>query len=237
MKNPTLIWDFDGTLGYRKGMFRGALLEAIFELDPTWSGDSDLLRSYLVNAEFPWNTPSRSHTEIQSPDAWWALLFPIFQRAFEGVGFSASVARDLAIRTRVHYVNIDRWRLFEDTIPTISDLTAEGWTHYILSNHTPELDIIVERLGLAKWIAAIFNSAWTGFEKPHPFAFQKVLERIPRTKDTWMIGDSMTADILGAESMGIRAILVRRYCPDAQRYCESLADVATMLEDSDKIKF
>jgi putative hydrolase of the HAD superfamily len=47
--------------------------------------------------------------------------------------------------------------------------------------------------------------------------------------DVWMIGDNIQADVLGAESTGLRAILVRGEDPQASRRAADLQDVRRFL--------
>ena len=78
-------------------------------------------------------------------------------------------------------------------------------------------------------VAAVFNSAETGYEKPHPRAFEAVLEAFPSSDTFWMIGDNAHADVAGAEALGIPAILVRQPQQDIERYCEDLIQVAAIV--------
>jgi putative hydrolase of the HAD superfamily len=55
----------------------------------------------------------------------------------------------------------------------------------------------------------IFNSAETGYEKPHPRAFQHVIESLGAPRSIWMVGDNPVADIEGARAVGMNALLVR----------------------------
>jgi putative hydrolase of the HAD superfamily len=80
-------------------------------------------------------------------------------------------------------------------------------------------------------VALISCSAETGFEKPHPQAFASVLDRL-EPAEAWMIGDNVVADVLGAEALGIPAVLVRRPDPRAARYADSLAGVERFLEEA-----
>jgi putative hydrolase of the HAD superfamily len=79
----------------------------------------------------------------------------------------------------------------------------------ILSNHVPELEGIVEALGLSNVIDAVVNSARTGYEKPHPEAYAAGRAAAGDPDELWMVGDNHVADVAGAEAAGIRAILVR----------------------------
>ena len=120
------------------------------------------------------------------------------------------------------------WELFPDTLPTLERLSQAGWTHAILSNHVPELRLLVAALGLDDIVALLSCSAETGYEKPHAQAFASVLDRL-RPARAWMVGDNVVADVLGAEELGIPAVLVRRPDPRAERYADSLAGVEPFL--------
>jgi putative hydrolase of the HAD superfamily len=226
MEMKTLIWDFDGTLGYREGgMFGASLLEVIQRGEPGFNVTHGQIRPYLQSG-FPWHTPERSHPEIDSGDQWWeTLLYPIFEQALTGVGVDSCRARSMARQARAVYTDPGRWRLFDDVIPTLDLLSSRGWCHVILSNHVPELRDIVRHLGLGPHIMKVFNSAETGYEKPHPRAFETVLEDLPDPGAVWMIGDNMQADVAGANAAGIPGILVRRYHKSAEYYSERLSHI------------
>ena len=224
-----LIWDFDGTLGYRDGgAWTASLLEVLDGAAPSHTVTLDQLRPFL-QAGFPWQEADRPHPHLTSADLWWDAVLPILERAYLGVGLEAGRARALAGQFRAVYLNLDRWRLYDDVLPTLTALSARGWTHIILSNHVPELGDIVRHLGLGPLISRLFNSAETGYEKPHPRAFRIALEAMSDVEAVWMIGDSFSADVQGAEGVGIPAILVRRYHPEARYSCETLPQVLKVL--------
>jgi putative hydrolase of the HAD superfamily len=226
----TLIWDFDGTLGYRAGgMFSGALCEVVHQEAPALDVAVDQFRPYLRSG-FPWHTPDCPHPEIVTSEQWWNALDPVFERALRGVGCDADQACALAKRVRRVYPDPLRWRLYDDAIPTLDRLSARGWTHVVLSNHVPELPQILYHLGLLPRIASVFNSADTGYEKPHPQAFRLALEAMGSVTAVWMIGDSYEADVVGAELMGIPVILVRRFHAGARYYCGGLAQVPAVVD-------
>jgi putative hydrolase of the HAD superfamily len=226
-----LIWDFDGTLGYRDGgAWTASLLEAITLVLPGYLVTIEQLRPHTQTG-FPWHQPDQPHLHLTSAELWWEALYPVLEKACQRIGLDEAQAWTVARQFRAVYLNLDRWRMFDDVLPTLDVLSVRGWTHVILSNHVPELGDIVRYLGLTSRIAYIFNSAETGYEKPHSRAFQIALEMLPDTETVWMIGDSFTADVQGAESAGIPAILVRRPHPGASRYCGSLADVPVLIAE------
>jgi putative hydrolase of the HAD superfamily len=228
-----LIWDFDGTLAHRRGETGWSILlaEALDAEEPGHGHSAETFRPHLREG-FPWHRPDVAHPELCEPEAWWASILPRLGRAYEAAGYLPARALELAEAARRLYVDPTvGWALFDDTLPALERLSAAGWTHAILSNHVPELRQIVAGLGLEEQVAAISCSAETGYEKPHPRAFASVLDRL-RPAEAWMIGDNVVADVLGAEAVGIPAVLVRRPDPRAPRYAESLAGVEDHLSEA-----
>jgi len=224
-----LIWDFDGTLGYREGgMWTLTLLEivqrAMPELDITPEQLRELLRGY------PWHTPERAHPELDTADAWWSALDPVFTHALTSIGVPEELTGEMVKEFRPLYTDLSRWRLFPDTLPVLEELSPTGWRHVVLTNHVPELPAIIDHLDLSPLVAALFNSAQTGYEKPHPQAFRNVLEWAVEPKAVWMIGDNPKADVAGAEALGIPAILVRTSHPDARYCCAELSQVPQIVQ-------
>ena len=224
-----LIWDFDGTLGYRVGMWTGAMLEILRKNFPDRNVSPHQIRPFLQKG-FPWHNPDHPHPEISTGDEWWNRLNPIFERAFmEGVGLGFQQAKMLANQVRRIYPDPTYWRLYDDTLPTLNLLSNRGWRHLLLSNHVPELGDILSALGIDQYFEKIYNSAETGYEKPHSEAFQRVLAAANDYSIIWMIGDNMQADIRGAEKVGLSSILVRKEHPEAKIYCEKLSQIAGLL--------
>jgi putative hydrolase of the HAD superfamily len=221
-----LIWDFDGTLAHRRGETGWSILlaEALEAEEPGHGHTADFFRPHLRDG-FPWHRPDVAHPELCEPEAWWASVRPQLARAYEAAGYDHGRALELADAARRLYVDPGvGWSLFDDTLPVLERLTHAGWTHAILSNHVPELSQIVAGLGLDEVVAQLSCSAETGYEKPHPQAYASVLDRL-RPAEAWMVGDNVVADVLGAEAVGIPAVLVRRPDPRAARYADSLAGV------------
>lgn len=222
-----LLWDFDGTLAHRDGGWTGTLVAVAHRLVPDRGVTRDAIRPFL-QAGFPWHTPDRPHPD-QTPDEWWAALKAVFVAAYVGVGLAPELAEALAAQVRPAYLDEGQWRVFEDVVPCLSSLQRLGWTHYLLSNHVPELPQLIHALGLSHLFAGVSSSGQTGYEKPHPEAFRGLLRQFPHASTVWMIGDSLTADIQGAQRLGIPAILVRKREDGATYCCDSLAGIQSAL--------
>lgn len=212
-----VIWDFEGTLAWRPGMWSGCVLDVLNEHEPDHTGSRDRLRADLKDG-FPWHRAADPHPELCDPDAWWTSLSPLLARAFSGAGVDAGRHAALAQAVRARYVDgtVD-WRVFDDTRPALAATVAAGWRNVILSNHVPELPALVSALGLDDLIEQVFTSALIGFDKPHPDAFRHALRQSGCPARRWMVGDNPNADIGGAQAVGIPAILVRTEggAPDA----------------------
>ena len=226
-----LLWDFDGTLGYRDGMWGGTLVEIVRHTVPRRAVTLEQVRAIPKNG-WPWNTPQIPHTHIRSPRQWWDALDPFFAGVLQQLGFEPPLAMRMARQARDVFPELKYWHLFEDTLATLRQLRERGWTHAILSNHVPELPEILRHVQLSPYIAGVFNSAETGYEKPHPQAFRNVIDAFPAAETLWMIGDSPTADIAGAGAAGLPAILVRRAHPDTPFQCEDLRGVPAILRQA-----
>ena len=224
-----LIWDFDDTLGYRAAGKWTASLVKVLEIEmPDFPVQAEAIRPHMQSG-FPWHTPDVPHTHITSADAWWDSICPLFAQAFRSIGLSPSDADRLSRKVRDVYADPSAWRLFDDALPTLSRLMELGWTHCMLSNHVPELPLILSHLGILDSFGVIVNSADTGYEKPHPEAFKQVLAALREPEDIWMIGDGYEADIAGARAMGIPGILVRKTHPQAEHCCDDLLGVIGLL--------
>jgi len=207
MTGSVVLWDFDGTLAFRGGRWRGSLVEALDEVAPGHGVVAADVRPGLRDG-FPWHRPETAHPDLSSPDAWWGALQPLFVKAYLGAGVDARPAALAASRVRAHYTDVSRWTVFPDSLAALEELTAAGWLHVIVSNHVPELDGLLRDLGLDRHFAAVVNSALVGWEKPHPRIFEAALDRAGRPERVWMVGDNPVADIAGAQALGIPGILV-----------------------------
>ena len=228
-----LIWDFDGTLAHRRGETGWSILlaEALDAEEPGHAHNAETFRPHLRDG-FPWHRPDVAHPELCEPEAWWAAVCSVLARAYRAAGYAPARAVELAEAARRLYVDpAVGWALFDDTLPALDRLAEAGWTHAILSNHVPELRQIVAALALEDVVDLVSCSAETGYEKPHAQAFASVLDRL-RPAEAWMVGDNVVADVLGAEVVGVPAVLVRRPDPRAARYADSLAGVDDFLSEA-----
>ena len=214
MTERLVLWDFDGTLAFRPGLWSGCVIEVLDEHVPTHSITVEHIRTRLRDG-FPWHRSDHPHPYPGDPERWWEPIQRLIANALVDVGVSD--ARCAEIADAVHRRFIDPsigWTLFDDALPALSATAAAGWTNAILSNHVPELPALVAGLGLDTHVDRVFTSALIGYEKPNPEIFRHALSAYEHPRETWMVGDNPIADVAGAEAAGLRAVLVRSASAD-----------------------
>ena len=203
-----LLWDFGNTIAQLKQSWAQLAIEIVQPdaAQGTWSLE-DIQLQFAKG--FPWRMPEQSHTHIQSADEWWKnLFFPMFRKVLVLLEVHESRFDDLSAQFRQACLKPKTWEVYPDVYPTLETLSNLGWTHVMVSNHVPELETLVERLGLRNRFEQVFTSGIIGFEKPNPKFFEFVLSRLDRAERIWMIGDNQAHDIVGAAQFGIPGILI-----------------------------
>jgi len=153
--NGLLLWDFDGTLAAREGMWAGCLVEVLDGEDVGHGHTLDLIRPFLRDG-FPWHDPAQPHPELEAADAWWAALEPVFVRAFAGLGYEPARARRLAGLVRARYTDCSfGWSVFPDVLPVLTFLRGRGWRHAAAAERAPTpvregIDLFVFRRSVAR---------------------------------------------------------------------------------------
>ena len=201
-----LVFDFDGTLAHRPGMWTGCLLDVLEQRRPGHGVTFEDLRPHLRDG-FPWHRHEVAHPELADPEAWWEALGPLIDRIYGEVGITSS-DDDLRLAVRTHYCDPAGFELYPDTLTALELVRDAGVRAVILSNHVPELISIVEHHGLAGYFDDVLSSAAIGYEKPHPEAFKAALGGLDPAS-ACMIGDNPMADKEGADRIGMTGVLVR----------------------------
>ena len=139
---------------------------------------------------------------------WKSLVFNVFQHSGGLENFE-------------HYFEIiyeaferkDHWHIFDDVISSdlLRKLKQSGVTLGVVSNWDSRLHTILKSTGLADYFDFILASAEVGSAKPDKKIFIEAIRR-SRADSTEIchIGDDFRADIQGAHSVGIEAILIDR---------------------------
>ncbi len=123
--------------------------------------------------------------------------------------------------------------LYNDTVPTLQRLRDDGYKLAIVSNWDTPLDPLTERLGIAKYFDVITASHDTRVRsaKPDPYIFEYTLKAVELSaEETVHVGDTYEADIIGAQGVGIRPILIDREGSQQGRWHETIRSLAELPE-------
>jgi putative hydrolase of the HAD superfamily len=131
-------------------------------------------------------------------------------------GFECSPASPEILTTAIaamFKITEAHWQVEKDTHPVLADLKQKGYRLCIISNasNTEDLNNLVDNSDLRQYFDHFVISAEEKIRKPHLMIYEKALSVMNATPDeSMMIGDTLTADILGAQKAGIRAVWITR---------------------------
>ncbi|MEX2245316.1 MAG: HAD family hydrolase [Dehalococcoidia bacterium] len=126
----------------------------------------------------------------------------------------------------------DRWNLgglllgramFDDAFETLDWLRDRGYRLGCVTNRVfggPRFAEELRELGLDRYFEAVAVSCDAGYLKPHAKLFEHALEAMgAAANETAMVGDSLRADVEGAQALGMTAIWrrVRKEDPPYER--------------------
>lgn len=113
----------------------------------------------------------------------------------------------------MYAVTQTNWFLEEVAIKTLEELKNNDYRLGLISNAADDRDVqqLIDRMELRPYFEYIITSAACGRRKPHPLMFRLALNHFSvQPHQTAMVGDTLTADISGAENLGIYSIWITR---------------------------
>jgi putative hydrolase of the HAD superfamily len=133
------------------------------------------------------------------------------------------------------------WKLYPDVLPAVGELRQMGLSLGVLSDWGSNLLPILDGLGLGAELDFVIASGAVGLSKPDPAFFRLAAARAGLPPgESLMVGDSYRADVEGARSAGMDAILIRRPewrdrrepAPPGARVIASLAELPEIVRAS-----
>lgn len=105
----------------------------------------------------------------------------------------------------------DHWVADPEALSLLETLAGQGLRLGMFSNATDDRFIqrLVDRFGFRPWLEPALSSAGTGIRKPDPAAFVPLIAAWGfEPASVAMVGDTLDADILGANRAGMRAVWI-----------------------------
>ena len=136
-----------------------------------------------------------------------------FRRLFEtaGVAADANLAASAASIYRRGY--LESWRVVAGAVALLAELKKRGVSIAVISNNLlEEQQQKLRQCGLEPYVDALVVSGEVGISKPETEIFQIALQQLAaRPDEAVMVGDSWSADIVGAVAAGIPAVWFNRH--------------------------
>lgn len=103
-------------------------------------------------------------------------------------------------------------RPYPDTLPTLQTLRQNGYKMGLITNAMQPMwmrDVELETYGLLEFMDARTTSGDTGYMKPHPAIYRRILEELQiEPAQAIFVGDRPENDIAGANAVGMVSVLI-----------------------------
>ena len=127
------------------------------------------------------------------------------------------------------------WSLYPEVPQTLSTLKERRLILGVISNFDSRLVRVLNGLGAGSWFEEIFVSSRVGYAKPDARIFHAALNRHGlKPENAIHVGDSETNDLHGANTAGLRGVLIDRAnvtSPADRDRVNSLKAIVSMLDD------
>lgn len=223
-----IFWDFDGTITYSNPLWSSSVLKALLSVHPDSKVTLEAVRKHMAYG-FTWHTPDNDYSSLTG-DRWWEFMNKHIFRSYTQLGVDTDTAERATEKVRSIIKEKDNYTLYDDFVYTVSQLKKNGVKNVILSNNYPELKEVTDKLDITRLFDGIIVSALEGYDKPRKELFGIAKERYPAEK-YYMVGDSVTADIVGGRNAGMKTVLVHRGYNEMADYCfDDLKSILTITE-------
>lgn len=106
-----------------------------------------------------------------------------------------------------------QWQIEPDAIRTLEILKEQGYRLGLITNaaNSPDSNRLIDKFNLRRFFDAILISADEKIRKPDTRIYSRALKRMNvKPDEAVMVGDTLTADILGAQNSGMYGIWIKR---------------------------
>jgi HAD superfamily hydrolase (TIGR01662 family) len=117
----------------------------------------------------------------------------------------------------LYAVTQQNWCIEPDADSTLKSLQERGYPLGVISNAADDENVqaLIDKANIRQYFEFILSSAACGIRKPDPQIFRIALDHFnAQPERTAMVGDTLEADILGANQMGMYSIWINRRAED-----------------------
>jgi putative hydrolase of the HAD superfamily len=213
-----------------EGVYKLALDE--YGITVPSEGLRDALRRTYHHGRYGFDHPFEA-----TPETSFRQTMEMDRRALAELGVT-DLPEDFYRRLGEVFLLVSSWHVFPDAISALEALRARGLVIGAVSNWVWQLPELLHSLELMSQFDFVAASARVGFEKPHAGIFRHALrEARVSAGEALHVGDHLDADVAGARSLGISAVLIDRRdryseadVPDGVPLIHSLAELLPIVD-------
>ncbi len=121
--------------------------------------------------------------------------------------------------------------LFDDVVPALTELKGRGLILGLISNVDRDITPLLSKLGLTSLLPVVVTSQNAGFSKPQPEIFQEALRQAGvQASEAIYVGDQYQIDIIGANKVGMKGVLLDRGDYSGETDCPRLQSLTQVVE-------
>lgn len=218
-----IFWDFDGTLVYSNPLWSTTVFNSLKEVNPNTDVKFTDIRKCMATG-FTWHTPDEDYSNLIG-DKWWEFMNRKISDDYISLGVDADVSQKAASLVRKNIKNVESYTLYPNTFEALEKSLKMGHKNVLLSNNYPDLIEVLDKLELTKYFDRIIVSANYGYDKPRKELFD-IAKALYPNEEYIMVGDSITADIVGGNNAGMKTVLVHKGYEEKADFCtENLTEI------------
>ena len=218
-----IFWDFDGTLVYSNPLCSTTVFNSLKEVNPNTDVKFTDIRKCMATG-FTWHTPDEDYSNLIG-DKWWEFMNRKIADDYISLGVDADVAQKAVALVRKNIKNVESYTFYPDAVDVLEKSLKKGYKNVLLSNNYPDLVEVLDKLDLTYYFDNIIVSANHGYDKPRKELFD-IAKALYPNEEYIMVGDSITADIVGGNNAGMKTVLVHKGYKEKADFCtENLTEI------------
>jgi len=198
-----VFFDFGDTLSFNNQTFPESLHKVLKSIGV--DVDAKQLRSAILEADH--GELQEERMKLRERDSYRSFRIKYYKYVLNLLSYSHMDEYAEYIQNVIGYYH--KSYLKPETFYVLDALKKEGYKLGIVSNFSHALPWLCDELGLTEKFDFITYSDDVGCEKPKPQIFHDALTKVcVKSEEVIHVGDSYSADVLGARAVGITPILV-----------------------------
>lgn len=216
-------------------MFKDIVTDVFFDLDHTlWDFEKNsalTFKKILSENAIPVDLPDFLEVYIPANLAFWKLYreekitkkelrYQRLKSVFDKLGLS--VKDDMIHKLSEEYILYlsSHSHLFPNAVEILDYLKPKYNLHIITNGFEEIQDKKLRNSNIENYFEYVINSEMAGVKKPNPIIFELALQKAGvSSRKSLMIGDSLEADILGAQKSGLHTLHFNAHNEPFHEYC------------------